>query len=78
MSESKAPDGVDEKLWKANQDLQKQMREQIEKDEADRIAEAQKTAGQPQTTTTQPSMTVAEAGEANEKASKPASTTPKK
>jgi hypothetical protein len=66
----KAPEGVDEKLWKANKDLQKQMREQIEKEEAERVAEAQKAAGTPQTTTTRPSMTVAEAGEANEKASK--------
>lgn len=81
-AEEKAPEGVDQKLWQANKDLQKQMREQLESEEAERIAEARKTAGTPQTTTTQPSMTVAEAGavnEANEKAAaKPTTTPPKK
>jgi hypothetical protein len=74
--EEKAPEGVDEKLWKINKDLQKQMREQIEADEAEKVAASQEAAGKPQTTTTMPSQTVEEAGAANEKAA--AKTAPKK
>jgi hypothetical protein len=72
MSEEKPPEGVDEKLWKINKDLQKQMREQLEAEEAEKVAAAQAAAGKPQTTTTLPSQTVAEAGAANEKAAKAA------
>jgi len=76
MSEEKAPEGVDEKLWKANKDLQKQMREQIESEQAEQTAAAQEAAGKPQTTTTMPSQTVEEAGAANERAA--AKSAPKK
>lgn len=69
-SAEQAPEGVDAKLWQANKDLQRQAREQIEKDEAERLAASQAAAGTPQTTTTLPSQTVAEAGAANEAANK--------
>lgn len=77
MPEEKAPEGVDAELWQKNRDLQKQMREQLEQEEADRVAAAQEAVGTPQTTSTQPSQTVEEAGAANEKAAAP-KTTPKK
>jgi hypothetical protein len=76
MPDEKAPEGVDEKLWQANKDLQRQMREQLEQEEAAKVEAAKAAAGTPETTTTKPSMTVAEAGAANEAAE--AKTPPKK
>ena len=67
--EEKAPEGVNEDLWKQNQDLQKKMREQIEQEEADKLAAAQEAVANP-TTSTMPSQTVEEAGAANEAAAK--------
>jgi 5-hydroxyisourate hydrolase-like protein (transthyretin family) len=64
------PEGVNVDLWQKNRDLQQQMRDQLQRDEDDRISAAQAAAGQPQTTTTMPSQTVSEAGAANEAANK--------
>lgn len=69
MSEEKAPEGVDEKLWQQNRDMQKQAREQIEKDEQAQREAAAKAAADP-TTSTLPGMTVAEAGAENERRAK--------
>jgi hypothetical protein len=69
MPEEKAPEGVDEKLWQANKDLQKQAREQIEKEQQAQRDAAAKAAADP-TASTLPGMTVAEAGAENERLAK--------
>lgn len=72
MSEEKAPEGVNEELWRKNRDLQKQAREAIEKEEQDKRDAAAKAAADPNagTTSTLPGMTVAEAGAENERLAK--------
>lgn len=70
MPEEKPPEGVDETLWRKNKDLQKQMREQLEKEEHDKVVAAQEAAGKAQTTSTLPAQTVQEAGAENERRAK--------
>lgn len=66
MSEEKPPEGVNEDLWRQNRDMQKQAREQIEKEQQAQREAASKAAADP-TTSTQPGMTVQEAGAENER-----------